>query len=1115
MRVGNTQQQVTIEWADTVAQKWELSLSARLGYTAAQQRQLSREELCTHPTTCEHCCARVPGVCRADPSSPRADWAMCTTCDRRYHLACIERYQGTPAPEVRADWRCKECEGNVGVMVGAETADAALRRQCQHYLVQWEPTTEPLPEMCNKQGQTREGADDHAVAVGAAIRAALLEQELLAEEHRARAEHRPDSHLPAAQRQGIHAKPDTQYNKTVGERIRTLLHIHVDRDYDPHTDTEPLGAYTVCERTIEEGAAAQQVNVAVINAPSGATIATLPPNVLHRLRTWYQPGGDRTLASAAAASAEAHLKGTAASAGRVMRPARHLRQAIADIFACDKERFSDPYTALDTTQQYWSAHPVDAQFGAATDAYSVLWTGCSLSTPPASPAAAAKAVRWSLRSALHTSQPTLTVHILPDGEAAEAYSNYIRDHPQNVWRIAHVPRAFCRLEGMTVKGARCHRTATSAAPTGWNIILVGNTGALEAVHLGNVETPLLTAIARAATAPGHAVTRASLADVWMPGTHTLPKVALQTEARPQARLPPNMRRLQWDHCTLALGPHSLAAGEGTTAPRPPPPLRKNWREYAYTDGSHIKDNGDAAGPGLGAAVYAHGEGMLGELCIYIDPRPSRGGEHNIMRAELTALYAAVAAGRRHVMTDSQSCLNMIARALAAPHDLAEHRYNKLLRQLCELVQNADSSVHLYKVASHVGVVGNERADAMAVAVARGAATDNTGETLSAAPGGAHIPDSNDRGDTLWIHKREWAPPLAGGAAAPATAARVTSSPLANLGEGLRAAVSSAAGLGWATANTIYHSGFAAQLPNMHRLSFAFMTKQGAATWRQRRAALLYRTGTLYTGKTAKRFGYRDTDLCMAGCGQPDGVHHAVSGCPKLEAMRTKRHNVAGMILARALQRSGLAAQLHSADVGGKEEWTKDGVTVGIPPVIGRALLPRTLAGGDAARLAAQKPDIVLVETGGTARTVHLIEVKYARDAWPDTQEQRAAAQYEELAAAMRQVPGQRVRCHQIILGVGGSVYKATQATLKELGISHADTEATLLALHKHSVAFLQKTIIARRRLERGEGGARRRGAKRTHGDERDAAAQIYRGEQADGGRKHTGRHRARLRSGVT
>lgn len=290
--------------------------------------------------------------------------------------------------------------------------------------------------------------------------------------------------------------------------------------------------------------------------------------------------------------------------------------------------------------------------------------------------------------------------------------------------------------------------------------------------------------------------------------------------------------------------------------------------------------------GLGAGVYLAGT----DESIAIDPRPLKGGEHNVIRAELMALSAAISHGSTHIMTDSLSCLHMIANAINTPHDLAYHRYNAILRSIAATLKRQQREVHLYKVASHVGVVGNEKADAIATGVARGTMVDNTREfdTLQQWDG---TRSSNTREGTWWLSRRERASAREG-----EPSARPHQAPLANMHDDLTATAERAVGMGWCDRATVYFAGFASQLRDLHPASFACLTQHRLVSWAQTRLALQYRSGTLTTGKRLHRMKYRHTDACLAGCGQADSIHHAVSTCPLVRDARTGRHNGACLMV---------------------------------------------------------------------------------------------------------------------------------------------------------------------------------------------------------------------------
>ena len=302
--------------------------------------------------------------------------------------------------------------------------------------------------------------------------------------------------------------------------------------------------------------------------------------------------------------------------------------------------------------------------------------------------------------------------------------------------------------------------------------------------------------------------------------------------------------------------------------------------------------------------------------------------------------------------------------------------------------------------------------------------------------------------------------------------KTTSVPLSNVQEQLRATTRRTLGMGWCNQDTRYYKSMLEHLPGMLPESFAFMA-QPLVHMGMVRTALRYRTGTLYNNKLAHRFGYAKDASCPAGCGHAyDSIEHALSGCPRMEAMRTERHNRAGAIIAHALYHNPIGAYIHSMDVGEEaslsiprqrlEAQRGHGRPAKMPVTIGSTLFTPGYTG----RLADQRPDIVLVQRhADNTNTVHLVEIKYARDTWTEKQVLKAKAQYGDLAAELRKKKGQKVRIHTAVLGVGGAIFHDTQSLLEQFEIPPRERAKVLRALHVHSIRFLHATVKKRRQLE--------------------------------------------------
>jgi ribonuclease HI len=153
------------------------------------------------------------------------------------------------------------------------------------------------------------------------------------------------------------------------------------------------------------------------------------------------------------------------------------------------------------------------------------------------------------------------------------------------------------------------------------------------------------------------------------------------------------------------------------------PLRWDWTQFAYTDGSIMPPT--SQGTGKGAAVYlppGHAQGKETETAIQIDP--SDDAEITINRAELAGIWEALRRGATKIATDSQTSIHQIQKMLNRPHNMKEHRHKNLLNQIVELITNNPNPVELYKVKAHIGIKGNEKADDIAKQVAQGKLQDD-------------------------------------------------------------------------------------------------------------------------------------------------------------------------------------------------------------------------------------------------------------------------------------------------------------------------------------------------------------------------------------------------------
>jgi ribonuclease HI len=179
----------------------------------------------------------------------------------------------------------------------------------------------------------------------------------------------------------------------------------------------------------------------------------------------------------------------------------------------------------------------------------------------------------------------------------------------------------------------------------------------------------------------------------------------------------------------------------------PPPLRYNWTDFAYTDGSckQAGANWPTGSPGLGAAVYMPAASEVEEdIETPILPHCHQSIHNTINRAELVGIIQAVKQNAPHIATDSLTSMFQIRKQLRRPQDQVDHQHSTLLEQAAKMVEDSDHKITLYKVKGHSHLVGNEKADEIAQGVAKG-----------------HIPEesclevctpSNDPGAQYWPYK---------------------------------------------------------------------------------------------------------------------------------------------------------------------------------------------------------------------------------------------------------------------------------------------------------------------------------------------------------------------------
>ena len=161
------------------------------------------------------------------------------------------------------------------------------------------------------------------------------------------------------------------------------------------------------------------------------------------------------------------------------------------------------------------------------------------------------------------------------------------------------------------------------------------------------------------------------------------------------------------------------------------PLKYNWRQLVYTDGSQQEQAASQkrgrAGPGeeqyqepgsrtrqiIGSGIFIPDTNQVADEIegtqVCVDPM-GQGVTNTNNRAELVAIAAALQRGHTTIATDSLVCLRWIRKAVLRPWLLTNHVHAPLLQYVVQLVHQATTLVTLHKVKAHNGIVGNVMAD---------------------------------------------------------------------------------------------------------------------------------------------------------------------------------------------------------------------------------------------------------------------------------------------------------------------------------------------------------------------------------------------------------------------
>lgn len=386
--------------------------------------------------------------------------------------------------------------------------------------------------------------------------------------------------------------------------------------------------------------------------------------------------------------------------------------------------------------------------------------------------------------------------------------------------------------------------------------------------------------------------------------------------------------------------------------------------------------------------------------------------------------------------------------------------------------------------SHTGIIGNDRADRAAQAVAKGEIQEeNLTYCLTA---------SNCRNTQYWpntIHTATKQNPVT-----KTTDPINIYTPLTTINDHLKSYVHNVCRIGLANQEAEYYTRWQHIRREIEpKYSHMYLKSSKVDQWLTKKV-MQYRYGALPTQKLMYRMGKAITQNCLL-CNQPDGGHHAVSGCPSLFKAAILRHHDAGAEILSAIAKGERGGEILLSDVGARKrlpeaERPQPTSHCRIP---GDQCLPSSIPRDIQQVLhnCESIPDILMYSHEPSSRQPHtftIVEIKYCRDTDITTQTSRAQAQHEALANNIKMADSNAVVIrHNLMLGVAGSIYKSFASDMEQLGVQGKALKGLLTKLHYQSVKHLGKiwkyraAMIARQQADAKGHNTRKRKNRQTSG----------------------------------
>ena len=749
-------------------------------------------------------------------------------------------------------------------------------------------------------------------------------------------------------------------------------------------------------------------------------------------------------------------------------------EALQKGLSISRERFASPLNFDPNMDTYYSAFSSDSVFGASHDCFSTLWTGASQFNPEYEHMDLNEAMKHAVVST-YTNSPVLSVFVGPAWDGT-SYTSWLR-HPR-VHLLARIPKnelpfiPFDYWKG-DVEYNKAHTPKWDV-----NFVIVANKEGLAQYYKRDEFNDLFRNASNLVGGRHHTPNYPDKIAEDKPLTAR--ELAMLDDKCKIFKIPKKFKRLPCETPPESQDP------PGADLPRRPPQvlpetvapldipqlqlyhMRYDSKSYIYTDGSKINTESCPLGAGAYDATNDTSMFFLPEATLTCK---------TVCRAELVAIYGTlrqkcIDPAPLKILTDSQTSLDLIRKALDFPAAHKLHKHQAILRAIAGYIKQRNDNglvTSIGKVRAHIGVHGNEMADQAAKAVATGQLAD---KQMPEGTTTVRLGSEPARGE-FWPVTEEL-----DDSGPSATTVRAFAH---DIGKDLRRLCHKRCKTHTSNNNSIYVQAWRKTVTEGANttISNAYM-RHASITDAQRKNAKRFQYGVLPNNKSRHRmFPTKYPDSSCPICNHADdGGGHILGNCSHktFKGMYINRHNEVVKTVHKTLTKGGLGGCYTTVDGGRLDD---DGVATSDGRTVPQWMLPFRDSSERVSR-----PDIMIVQgmaydshrrnhprpqeiqnTLGKQCIVHLVEIGYCYDSKHGEKRVAKRQQHQELVQLLKANGWEKIQYHTIVVGCSGTVFDTDIESTHSLGLTPKQAREMFTKINIGSIQWLDRIVTVRFRME--------------------------------------------------